>query len=561
MSRYLISPKIGLVLVALLALTLAACGGGGGKEEAPAQEEPAAAAEEQAPAAEAEEAASAAEKPAPAEKETPGEREATAEGAVTSLDDVKAATVQIIAEGTFRDPEIGFLYNAAGAGSGFIIDPSGLAVTNNHVVTGSALLQVYVGGETDRVYNARVLGVSECSDLAVIDIEGDGFPFLRWYEDEIDAGLDVYAAGFPLGDPEYTLTKGIISKARTSGETDWASVDSVVEHDATINPGNSGGPLVTADGRVVGVNYAGASEINQYFAIARTEALKIIDQLKEDQSVTSIGVNGQAVFTEDTSGIWVASVESGSPADEVGINPGDIIIRLEGLLLATDGTMSDYCDILRSRSANDVLAIEVLRYDTSEILEGRLNSGEQLVQAFSFAEELQDEVPPPAAGGSYSGYESVSDDSGVLIMDVPSEWSQVDGASWIFSDEAVGPSITAAADIAAFFGTWTEPGVFFGASRLLAQIFNEDGLLDEVQNQFDFGSCSYTGRFDYEDPAYTGRYDLFEDCGGQGVTYVSLAAVPEDRSFIISVQIQVVTEADAEALDTILATFFVVGAF
>ena len=150
-------------------------------------------------------------------------------------------------------------------------------MTNNHVVTGAALLQVYVGGETDRVYSARVLGVSECSDLAVIYIEGDGFPFLQWYEDEIDVGLDVYAAGFPLGDPEYTLTKGIISKARTSGETDWASVDAVVEHDATINPGNSGGPLVTADGRVVGVNYAGASEINQYFAIARIEALKIID--------------------------------------------------------------------------------------------------------------------------------------------------------------------------------------------------------------------------------------------------------------------------------------------
>ena len=141
--------------------------------------------------------------PASAEEEAAS----AAEGGVTSLNDVKAATVQIIAEGTFRDPEIGFLYNAAGAGSGFIIDPSGLAVTNNHVVTGAALLQVYVGGETDRVYNARVLGVSECSDLAVIYIEGDGFPFLQWYEDEIDVGLDVYAAGFPLGDPEYTLTQ------------------------------------------------------------------------------------------------------------------------------------------------------------------------------------------------------------------------------------------------------------------------------------------------------------------------------------------------------------------
>ncbi|MEI2690512.1 MAG: serine protease [Anaerolineae bacterium] len=73
-------------------------------------------------------------------------------------------------------------------------------------------------------------------------------------------GLDVYAAGFPLGDPEFTLTRGIVSKARADGETDWASVDSVLEHDASINPGNSGGPLITGDGKVIGVNYAGNNE-------------------------------------------------------------------------------------------------------------------------------------------------------------------------------------------------------------------------------------------------------------------------------------------------------------
>ena len=229
--------------------------------------------------------------------------------------------------------------------------------------------------------------------------------------------------------------------------------------------------------------------------------------------------------------------------------------------MATDGAMTDYCDILRSHTPDDVLAAEVLRYDTSEVLEGRLNSGEPLVQTFSFAEELQDDTTPPADGGFYSGYQAVTDDSGILVMDVPSEWLQVDGASWFFNGEAVGPAIIAAANIDAFFGTWIEPGVFFGASAVLAQLFNEDGLLDEVQNQFDFSSCSYTGRFDYEDPAYTGRYDLFENCGDLGVTYVSLAAMPEDQSFIINVQIQVVTDADAEALDTILTTFFVVGEF
>src|SRR4030042_2834735 len=92
-------------------------------------------------------------------------------GLVTNLTDLKKATIQIEAEGTFIDHEFGYMANAAGRGSGFIIDPSGIAITNNHVVTGAALLQVWVGGDTNKVYNARILGVSECSDLAVIDIE------------------------------------------------------------------------------------------------------------------------------------------------------------------------------------------------------------------------------------------------------------------------------------------------------------------------------------------------------------------------------------------------------
>jgi len=88
-------------------------------------------------------------------------------------------------------------------------------VTNNHVVTGAAILKVWVGGDQSQSYNAKVLGVSECSDLAVIDIDGEGFPYLQWHEGAIKVGLEVYAAGFPLGEPEFTLTKGIVSKEKS----------------------------------------------------------------------------------------------------------------------------------------------------------------------------------------------------------------------------------------------------------------------------------------------------------------------------------------------------------
>jgi len=205
-------------------------------------------------------------------------------GLVDSLDGVQDATIQIVAEGTFVDSQLGTLYNSAGSGSGFFIDPSGIAVTNNHVVTGAALLQVWVAGE-EKPRNARILGVSECWDLAVIDVEGEGYSYLDWYTGEIKPGMDVYTAGFPLGDPEYTLTKGIISKANANGETSWASLDAVIEHDARIRGGNSGGPLVTSDGKVVGINFAGIESTDQNFAILGSRAQPVIERLSEGQDV------------------------------------------------------------------------------------------------------------------------------------------------------------------------------------------------------------------------------------------------------------------------------------
>lgn len=305
---------------------------------------------------------------------TPGGGNIPLSGAVSSLDDVRSATIQIEAQGSFIDPEFGPVA-FAGAGSGFIIDPAGIAVTNNHVVTGAALLKVWVGGNTGRTYNAKVLGVSECSDLAVIDIEGDGFPYLQWRAGPISVGLDVYAAGFPLGDPEFTLTKGIVSKERAGGESNWASVDAVIEHDTTTNPGNSGGPLMDGNGQVVGIHYAVYREGRQAFAIGREVAIPIIEELRSGKDVDSIGVNGIAVISEDgsLSGIWVASVKSGSPADKAGIQPGDILYQLEGLVLATDGTMKDYCDVIRSHKPSDTLLMTVIRYATGELLEGQLN--------------------------------------------------------------------------------------------------------------------------------------------------------------------------------------------
>lgn len=486
--------------------------------------------------------------------------EAPDSGSVSSLDGVQNAVIQIEAQGTFVNPDFTVSYNSAGLGSGFIIDPSGIAVTNNHVVTGAALFKVWIGGDTSRTYNARVLGVSECSDLAVIDIEGDGFPYLEWREGPISVGLEVFAAGYPLGEPQFTLTKGIVSKEEAGGETSWASLDYVIEHDATINPGNSGGPLVDEEGNVVGVNYRGR-ETGQYFAIGRDLAVRNIDQLKSGNDLETFGVNGEAFVGEDFSGIWVYSVQSGSPADKAGLTGGDIITTLEDLILSSDGTMSDYCDILRSHAAEDTLDIEVLRYFTQEILVGQIN-GRELETAVSFEQtfEEQDDVDIDTTG-TYSGYEMVTDDYGSIQMEIPVEWTDRNGGYWEDGGDTIGAAISASADLDGYNQTWSESGVFFGASDDLARLGGYVNLLDVRRDVF-VDSCKLDGRYDYEDAVYRGKYDLFTNCDDTGNAYIVLTAVPIDdpQAFLILVEIQITKETDFDALDRILATFEVIGA-
>lgn len=476
-----------------------------------------------------------------------------------TLDTVREATVQIEAQGSFVDPEVGAVFNVAGRGTGFIIDPSGIAVTNNHVVTGAALLKVWVAGET-QPHNARILGVSECWDLAVIDIDGDGYKALPFHEGAVNPGLEVYAAGFPLGDPEYTLTKGIVSKASANGESNWASLDAVLEHDARIRGGNSGGPLVDAQGNVVGINYAGNDTYDLNFAIRAADAQHVIDILKTGKDFESIGVNGNAVTSEDgsISGIWVSSVKSGSPANKAGIQGGDIITTMEGLVLATDGSMSDYCDILRTRSDTDTLSIEVLRYSTQEYLTGQLN-GTALVTSFSFADTLNEDVS--TTGSDYSGYQTVQDDYGAIQVSIPATWSEIDGSAWVSDGEVIGSSITAAASLDNFNNYYTEPGVFFGVSDHIAELAGYIQLLDAYRDSFN-SECKFEGRTDYVDSAFEGAYDVYSDCGGSsGSTMVVLTVRPiqNKTSFLATVMVQIMSDADLAALDEILATFDVVG--
>ena len=450
-------------------------------------------------------------------------------GAITSTEDLQTATIQIVAKGSFAQPA-GTLaayeqVEGAGSGSGFIVSADGIAVTNNHVVTGAASLEVYVGG-SDEPVSAKVLGVSECSDLAVIDIEGDGYPFVKWHEGDLSTGLDVLAAGFPLGDPEFTLTRGIVAKAEANGDTNWASVESVIEHDAAIQPGNSGGPLVNADdASVVAVNYAGGDPgtgTSQYFAIAAELAKPITEQLKEGD-VGSLGINGTAVVDEETGaqGIWVSSVDTNSPAGELGLQGGDIIEKIEGLSVGTDGTMKDYCDILDTHEPTDKLSVQVLRFEDGVRLTGEFN-GDELTESESLAAAIEEETGGLAGGASYSDFVQVSDDSGRISVQVPAEWADVDGSS-VQIGGVDAPQVTAAPNVSAFNNSWAEPGM-----QLIAvgpDTGAPEELLAALAEQATT-ACTDAGVEDYDDGLYTGKLQVFTNCGGGDAATAIIAAQP-----------------------------------
>ena len=503
-------------------------------------------------------------------------------GAVSSIEEVRSAVIQIEAQGSFIDPEVGMVYNAAGRGSGFIIDPTGIAVTNNHVVTGSALLQVWVEGY-DKPLNARILGVSECSDLAVIDIEGDGFPYLEWYEGDIKVGMDVYAAGYPLGDPEFTLTRGIISKSSSDGDTSWSSVDHVVMHDATINPGNSGGPLITAEGMLVGINYMGSKQVDQYFAISRDEALRVIEILRGGKDDLSIGINGMAVVAEDLSGIWVSSVKSGSAADLAGIEAGDVILTLEDLILSTDGTMADYCDILRTHDAGDTLNVEVLRYVDEQILRGQIN-GRQLAPEQVLAQPTQapaaqpTQAPaatsPPSSGAVSSsgggsctngtlsaGYTCLKGPDDSVVLPVPVSWTDTADGYWETETSTVGIRMLAAPDMEAFLD-FSGVGAMLYASKLYDVIGGAETWADNMGNFYEEEwNCTAVGNETIETHTWVGVWDTYTNCNSQ-TTFMALFTMEsktQPGEAVAQLTFNYTGEADIEILAEMLMGLEIIG--
>lgn len=224
-----------------------------------------------------------------------------------------------------------------GAGSGFIIDPAGYIVTNDHVVGKADQIMVDLADGTE--LPAHVIGTDELTDIAVIQVKADRpLPYVAWGDSRgVEVGDWVVAAGNPFG-LGGSVSAGIVSaRGRDIGAGPF---DDFIQIDAPINPGNSGGPVFNEQGEVVGVDTAIASptgaSVGIGFAVPAEIARPIVTALREHGRVERgwLGVSVQDLEQSDehkaAEGVRIAAVERNGPASKVGLRAGDIVIAVNG---------------------------------------------------------------------------------------------------------------------------------------------------------------------------------------------------------------------------------------
>ena len=226
-------------------------------------------------------------------------------------------------------------------GSGVIISPRGYILTNQHVV--EAADEIEVALSDGKKLAAKVVGNDPETDLAVLHVDAQNLPAITLGQAEnLKVGDVVLAIGNPLGVGQ-TVTMGIVSALHRTGLR-INTFENFIQTDAAINQGNSGGALIDATGNLVGINTAILSQsggsIGIGFAIPVSIAKQVMEQLIETGTVTRgwVGVELQEITPEladsfkagTASGVLVAGVQRGSPADRAGVKPGDIILRVDG---------------------------------------------------------------------------------------------------------------------------------------------------------------------------------------------------------------------------------------
>jgi S1-C subfamily serine protease len=288
-----------------------------------------------------------------------------------------------------------------GSGTGFVYDADeGLILTNAHVVAGQSVLKAVIDG-ADPV-PLRLLGSDPCEDLAVVKLNNppEDLKELEFGDsDDVKAADTVTAIGYPQSfhtdsaAEKPVFTSGAVQSPDVPADPDPYSLphySATIQHSATLNPGNSGGPLLDSDGKVVGINSLGNSEVqNQYYSITSKHAERFLKPLAagdkknapgwrvnslEDPNLGALWSDPQdqqvisdaqtRLVEEGVTGLFVVDTSTNSPAEAAELVPGDVITAIKGFPVAS---VPDMCDVLQSSSAGERLRIDgVYGYDTDE---------------------------------------------------------------------------------------------------------------------------------------------------------------------------------------------------
>ncbi len=320
---------------------------------------------------------------------------------------------------------------ATGQGSGFLISDDGYIMTNNHVVGDADRVTVQL--LDGREYAAEIVGTDPPTDVALIKIDADEkLPFLKLGDsDRLEVGDWVLAFGNPFG-LSHTLTAGIVSAKGRSG-IGLNDYENFIQTDAAINPGNSGGPLVNLDGEVIGMNTAIFSRSGGYmgigFAIPVNMARDIRQQLVSHGTVTRgrLGVVIQDLTKEladafgidQRNGILIAQVQDDSPAQQAGLQQGDVILKMDGEPVDKVATFRNKIALTRPGTKVTLLVQRDGKSQKIDVVIGTMESDDQGHAVSSDALPkvglaLQKLTPELASQLGYEGQ------SGVLISSVES---------------------------------------------------------------------------------------------------------------------------------------------
>ncbi len=262
--------------------------------------------------------------------------------------------------------------SAQSSGSGVITSPDGYIVTNNHVVENAQAIEVILSD--GRSYLAKIVGTDPSTDLALLKIEEQDLPYLPFgNSDQLAVGEWVLAVGNPFN-LSTTVTAGIVSaKARNINILkEQTAIESFIQTDAAVNPGNSGGALVNSRGELVGINTAIASPTGAYAGYSFAVPVEIVKKIIQDLMVHGVvqraflgaemielnGVVSKKLGLEEIQGVYIEAINPGGSVAKAGIQPGDVIVKVDGKMLKNAAELQEY---IGRRRPGDVVSATINR--------------------------------------------------------------------------------------------------------------------------------------------------------------------------------------------------------